>query len=72
MNSVRVDILYVLECLNLLLANCYITSDLVYVLSQGAVHEFLFNRVDLLRESADAVEYYVQLLKAIIMRLSQP
>lgn len=42
------------------------------MLSQGAVHEFLFNRVDLLRESADAVEYYVQLLKAIIMRLSQP
>jgi hypothetical protein len=59
-----------LEIFHLLLANTAQQNGLVFIFSQGCVHEFLFERFVVFTEGVDAVEYYVQLLKTIVLKIS--
>ena len=43
---------------------------MVYFLSQNCLHEYLFGS-DILGESAEFIEYYVQLLKTILMKVTE-
>lgn len=58
-----------LECLHLLLANTSKENELVYCLSQPTLHQFLFQVFDYRKEEPEALEYYVQLLKAILIKM---
>lgn len=55
---------------NLLLANTSQLNNLVYIFSQPSLHEYLFDRFNIFKENAESVEYYIQLLKTIIMKIS--
>jgi hypothetical protein len=60
----------VLELFHLLISNSNKPNDLVYIFSQPIVHEWLFERFSIYREREDTIEYYVQLLKTIILKAS--
>jgi hypothetical protein len=55
---------------NLLLANSSKSGHLVYIFSQPTLHDFLFERINIERESEETVEYFVQLLKTLILKVS--
>lgn len=61
-----------LETLNLMVANCSKMNQLVFIFSQSTLHQFLFERFSIEKENGETVEYYAQLLKAIIMKISIP
>lgn len=54
----------------MLLSNTSKQSDLVYIFSQPILHEYLFEKFNIYRENGDAIEYYIQLLKTIILKIS--
>ena len=58
-----------LENLNLLLVNTRLSSELVYFLSQNCLHEYLFGN-NIMAQNGEFIEYYVQLLKTILMKIS--
>ena len=62
----------ILETFNLLLANSGKPGHLVYLFSQPTLHDFLFDRIQYEREDSETIEYYVQLLKTITLKLSSP
>lgn len=66
----HVPIVSILEIFHLLLANTNEQDKLVFLFSQSTLHEFLFERIDIITESIDSIEYYVQLLKTIVLKLS--
>ncbi len=66
----KLSVISALEMFNLVLANTNQTNSLVYIFSQASLHEFLFSKFDLIKENSETVEYYVQLLKTIIMKMS--
>lgn len=70
--SKGVPSLEVLEIFNLLLSNSSKQPQLVFIFSQSSLHEFLFCKFNIDKESSEAVEYYVQLLKTTILKLSSP
>lgn len=60
--------LTVLQLFHLLISNTNASNDLVYIFSQPIVHEWLFEKFNIYKEREEAIEYYVQLLKTIIMK----
>lgn len=66
----HLPVVTLLEIFNLLLANTSQQESLVFIFSQGCVHDFLFERVSVFSEGTEAVEYYVQLLKTIVLKIS--
>lgn len=64
----------VLELFNLILANTSQTNSLAYIFSQPSLHEYLFEGFDVegsqVQGQGEAVEYYVQLLKTIILKIN--
>ena len=64
--------LHVLELFHLLLSNTHQHTDLVFLFSQPLLHQYLFEKVQVHKEHSEAVEYYVQLLKTIILKLGAP
>jgi hypothetical protein len=70
--SKGVPTLEILEIFNLLLSNSSKQPQLVFIFSQSALHEFLFTKFLIEKEATEAIEYYVQLLKTIILKISSP
>jgi hypothetical protein len=52
------------------LANTTKESDLVYIFSQPILHEYLFEKFKIFKEGPEPIEYYIQLLKTMIMKMS--
>jgi hypothetical protein len=66
----HLPVVVLLEIFHLLLANTTQPNNLVFIFSQGCVHDFLFERFGGFAEGVEAVEYYVQLLKTIVLKIS--
>lgn len=64
------DTLDILETFNLLLANSNKLQQLVFIFSQPALHEFLFQKITIDKDHTDVIEYYSQLLKSIVLKIS--
>lgn len=52
------------------MTNTKAEQELVYMLSQNVLHEYLFSS-SILKRDSEFVEYYVQLLKTILMKISE-
>ena len=66
----RLGAITVLELFNLILANTSQVDSLVYIYSQPSLHQYLFEGFRIDEQPAETVEYYVQLLKTLIMKMN--